>query len=404
MVLTFPDIKQEDFPTIVPPLRTLIEDLAECDAKGLPLSTAEVHLRSCDAVLSAFYEGFKISLNAYDYDAKEIEMIALGFAIFERLGQIFTLTYRSLYNNEHDLTVLNIIAIIESLRQLENVLHEQREYRYNKPKLSEATGLDEILRAGKAVVEGRCDWTLLINLLERLRPAAEAMCSNPHNPPKVEAHCTAIKQLFNVTSNKLIDELPAALENLKTTGEAFLAVDFEAERANNAPGFACPMCGAKVPQWDKKCPSCNAKMPDRSYEQDVLPTEVFELPKYLDKAAAAAEQLRAGTIDFNDFYAKVQTVIDNVSYVNSRLTGMAVYNSDSSAEECQLAQNLHDMLAINNDYLSHAVEYFQALGQTMESEMLDTGMEYFVSGVDGMRQAALEARKLERLRGCASAY
>ncbi|MDO5297246.1 MAG: hypothetical protein Q4F00_11590 [bacterium] len=404
MVLTFPAINEEDFPQIVPPLRTLIEELADCDAKGLPLHTAEVHLRACDLVLSAFFEGYKISLTHYDYDAKEIEMIAVGFAIFERLGQIFTLTYRSLNNDEHDLTVLNVITIIESLRQLENILSEQRKYRYSKPKLSEATGLDEILRAGKAVVEGRRDWTQLISLLERLRPAAEAMCSNPNNPPSVEAHCTALEQLFNVTANKLIEELPQALENLKVTGEAFLAVDFEAERASNAPGFACPICGAKVPQWDKKCPSCNAKMPDRSYEQDVLPTEVFELPKYLDKATAAAEKLREGSISFDEFYAKVQAVIDNVSYVNSRLTGMAVYNSDSSAEECQLAQNLHDMLTINNDYLSHAVEYFQALGQTMESEMLDAGMEYFISGVDGMRQAALEARKLERLRGCASAY
>lgn len=422
MALPFPVIKDEDLPKIVPALGVYIKTLADYESMGVPLKHAETSLRTCDIMLSVFCEGLQATINDYDYDEKEIELIAQGFSLFERLGQIFSLSYYSLRNNEHDLTILNLIALIETLKQLEKVVEQQREYRNNKPRISEASGLDDILKAGQAVLAGRREWAFLTNKLERLRPAAEVMCSKQHNPAYVQEHCDALQNMFAVCAANDAENLPAALENLKKTGEAFLAVDIDAMETGSSPSFSCPLCGASVRQWDKKCPSCNAKMPDRSYEQDVVPAEAFDLPRYLNDVSKLADQLREGTKPFSAFSAKVQSVADNVSYIIGRLKSMTAHSGNNLIVEYVNLHGINDILDGDSENLAHALEYFQELGTSMQGdeedndrdsdndsdnsaadydvspeELLDVGLEYFVAAVDSVRQIALDVRELENI-------
>ena len=403
MDLQFP-VVDDNFPVLLPPLGKLIDNLADCDAQVLPLNCAEDGLRVCDIVLSAFFTGFKHSIGKNVLDEREREMTAEILGVFARLGQIFTVTYRSVRNNERELTIMNVIAIVESLRELEGLLREQREYRYAKPKFSTIPGINAVLEAGNAVLEGIKPWDFLVECLERMRPAVEKMCANPYNPPYVQEHCEALKQLFLACSRSDGDNLPAALEAVKVTGEAFMAERTSQQNQESDETFACPMCGSIVERWAKKCPHCNAKMPDRSYELEVVPSESFELPGYLSTLNDLAEALRQGNGDWGEFALKVREIQTSTAYIHKRLGKMATVTSESSGEERDLVVTVHDLLQASTQQLEDGVQILVELSQPLDLAALDNGMELLVAAIDNTRQATLEMRRLEKMRGNASNY
>lgn len=395
MELEFPII-DDNFPVLVPPLAKFIEELVDCDDNCLPLKCADTYLRACDTVLSAFYSGFKRSVELSDYDENEAEIIAECFELLQRLGQILTVTYRSMQNNERDLTILNVIAIVESVRQLEDALHRRASYCFDKPKLSKASGLNDILEAGQAVLAGRRNWDFLSMRLERLRPAAEALYNSNAQIPNVDEHLTALQQMFEICAVEDTEHLPEAMERLKITGEAMLGLDYE-ESSKNIPSYSCPMCGANVQQWERQCPSCNAVMPDMSYERDIIPATAYDVPDYLQSASSMAEDLRSGIMDIPSFKDNICGLASNISYVIGRLKELISNdNKDYDLEQINAVRTINEILNNCESNIVQLEQLLDSLIDTQNIDLVDDIIEVFVLAVNDVRQGVSETRKWEK--------
>ncbi len=396
MNLYFPPI-DDNFPILVPPLRKLVEELTDCDEQGLSLRCVVSNLRACDVVLSAFFAGFKRSLDHSVCDATEAELVAKAIGIFGRLGQIMTVTYKSIQADDHDLTVLNIIAMIESVRELEQVLEKQHDYHCSKPKLSSVSGLHDILEAGQAVLSGQKGWDLLVSRLERMRPLAEKLCANTNNPTHVEEHCLALQQLFAVCASGDLEALPAALESFKTTGEAFMTTQTNLQMAETLKPL-CPGCGAAVEKWDVSCPACGSALPHDELASGATVNGSFELPQDLECLLNEADALRLNGDGLDEFKIRVQGIIDTAIATHEKISGFANSDENSTVEERELIREIRELLSASSSHSGKALEALAALDLPLDVTALDNGLEILVAAVDETRQALLMARRLKALR------
>lgn len=397
MELQFPDINAE-LPVVLPPLRKLIAELTDCDDRGLPFSCAEGDLRACDMVLSAFFAAFRQSVANSNIDDNEATILAEAFGLFQRLGQIFTVTYRSLHNNERDLTILNILALVESLFQLEDLLQRQHTYRYEKPRLSPAEGINDLLEAGHAVMSGQRSWEFLAQRIERLRPAATALMRQDGAPPAVVAHGEAVLQLAGICSDGDLGALPQALDDFKNTGEALLRLDFCAGTSETHEGFWTKTSDGLAPN------AASNDMVDRpsvsnggaldSESSQTLTDSSYQLTVALRQAAVLADDWRQGQSDSSAFVAGIEHIVADLASLRQKLAFISIRRPHSD-EEREALNALAALLQENEQSLSQALGCFHELGNSQQVEIVDGGMENFIAALNGLRQACLEAQRLE---------
>ncbi len=399
MTTTFPPL-DETFPLLVPSLRGLVEVLTQCKQTRTPFDCTQKELQEVDLALGALYEGFKNSIPGQDFSLDDEEIVADALEAFEGLRGMMASLHVSVSENDVEAVVRDVTAMVGQVRVLETCQARLRESESTRPVLSTVPAVNSILRAGRAVLEGRRNWHLLVACLESLQPAWNALASAGEVPPEVEAHGNALEELVRVVNAEELEALEAALEAVRVTGEAL--VDLKA-RLDQPPGpeppsvaFLCPRCGAQVGEWDRSCPSCSARMPERVPEAPVgMPLGLTEnLPDYLQKLFNEAEKLRSGNGDWDAFQATVAELRRRSEQSLEVLGRVPSPAPNTPADELEAWHASQESVENGLEKFFEGLGHLESLTPDLDEQVLDRALEALVTAVRETRQVAVFLQRL----------
>ncbi len=384
----------DSFPKLIPHLRTFVSGLEHCIANKEPLAQLREELHQCDVVMSAFVLAFKYSVRGYDYNEEELEHIAQVYADIEGVGGVLSSLICDLKDDDVEGAVRDVNALVDQLRETEKSLAKLEDLRNSKPKISEFDSIDGVLKAGQAVVEGRRDWEMLENRLDYLRPSFDKLVACESLPEHIEDYCEALDCLFRVCECRSVEELPAALEALKATGDVVIEKYKETKAVQEALAaqqiWHCPKCGAEVGDWDKRCPACGMRLPERiisngeldnNYVMPVLPTCVQAI---LDSISS----LREGNDAWGEFSSGLREYGKFVADLKDRYAALpesAFNGAESEGESLILSREAMEegLTKLENAY--YVCEHMQNGGEVSDEE-LDSTLESMIEGVEQTRQ------------------
>lgn len=399
MTTTFPPL-DETFPLLVPSLRGLVEVLTQCKQTRTPFDCTQKELQEVDLALGALYEGFKNSIPGQDFSLDDEEIVADALEAFEGLRGMMASLHVSVSENDVEAVVRDVTAMVGQVRVLETCQARLRESESKRPVLSTVPAVNSILRAGRAVLEGRRNWHLLVACLESLQPAWNALASAGEVPPEVEAHGNALEELVRVVNAEELEALEAALEAVRVTGEAL--VDLKA-RLDQPPGpeppsaaFLCPRCGAQVGEWDRSCPSCSARMPERVPEAPVgMPLGLTEnLPDYLQKLFNEAEKLRSGNGDWDAFQAAVAELRRRSEQSLEVLGRVPSPAPNTPVDELEAWHASQESVENGLEKFFEGLGHLESLTPDLDEQVLDRALEALVTAVRETRQVAVFLQRL----------
>ena len=405
MTTTFPPL-DESFPLLIPPFRALVAVLTECQQTGTPFDCASTELQETDLALGAVYEAFKAALPGQDFSEGDDEIVADALEAFAGLRGMMSSLYASVAENDPEATARDTEAIAGQIRALEESLSRLRDSQARKPVLSPVPAINSILRAGRAVAEGRKTWQLLASCLEGLQPAWEALAGRDDAPPEVEAHGHALEELVRVVNAEDLGALEAALEGVRTTGEALVDVKTRMEAPPpEVAEFLCPRCGGAVGEWDRACPSCHARMPERVGEAPTAkPLGLTEdLPDYLQKLFNSAEKLRAGAGDWEEFQACVAELRRRTEQSLGILDRIPKPPDAVPQDELEACQASQESVESGLEKFFEGLGHLEALAPELDEQVLDRGLEALLAAVRETRQVAVYLQRLVEGRLAAQA-
>lgn len=399
MTTTFPPL-DETFPILVPSLRGLVEVLTQCQQTRTPFDCSQKELQEVDLALGALYEGFKSSLPGQDFSVEDEEVVADALEAFEGLRGMMASLHISVSENDAVAVARDVTAMVGQVRVLDTCQARLRETEAARPVLSPVPAVNSILRAGRAVMEGRRNWNILVNCLESLQPSWNALVSAAEVPPEVEVHGQALENLVRVVNAEELEALEAALEAVRTTGEAL--VDLKA-RLDSPPApapetavFLCPRCGAEVSEWDRTCPSCSARMPERVPEAPVgMPLGQTEnLPDYLQRLFHEAEKLRSGNGDWDAFQAAVAELRRRSEQSLEVLERVPSPVPNTPADELEAWHASQESVENGLDKFFEGLVHLESLTPELDEQVLDRALEALVAAVRETRQVAVFLQRL----------
>lgn len=399
MSTTFPPL-DETFPILVPSLRGLVELLTQCQQTRTPFDCSQKELQEVDLALGALYEGFKSSLPGQDFSVEDEEVVADALEAFAGLRGMMASLHISVSENDAEAVARDVTAMVGQVRVLEICQAKLREAEAARPVLSPVPSVNSILRAGRAVLEGRRNWNILVNCLESLQPSWNALVSVGEVPPEVEAHGQALENLVRVVNAEELEALEDALEAVRTTGEALVELK---ERLDSPPTpepetvvFLCPRCGAEVSEWDRNCPSCSARMPERVPEAPVgIPLGQTEnLPDYLQRLFHEAEKMRSGNGDWDAFQATIAELRRRSEQSLEVLKRVPAPVPNTPADELEAWHASQESVENGLGKFFEGLAYLESLTPELDEQVLGRALEALVAAVRETRQVAVFLQRL----------
>lgn len=386
----------DSFPKLIPHLRTFVSGLEHCIVNKEPLSQLREELHQCDVVMSAFVLAFKYSVRGYDYNEEELEHIAQVYADIEGVGGVFSSLICDLKDDDVEGAVRDVNALVNQLKETEKSLAKLEELRNSKAKISEFDSIDGVLKAGQAVVEGRRGWEMLENRLDYLRPSFDKLVACNSLPEHIEDYCEALDNLFRVCECQSVEELPAALEALKATGDVLIEKYKEAKAKQEALAaqqvWHCPKCGCEVSEWDKRCPSCGMRLPERIVSEVGTENNCLlpMLPTCVQTILDSVSSLREGNDAWAEFSAGLHEYGKFVGELKDRYASLpeSVFNgAEAEGESLILSREAMEegLTKLENAY--YVCEHMQNGGEVSDEE-LDSTLESMIEGVEQTRQIA----------------
>ncbi len=399
MITTFPPL-DDSFPTLITPLRPLVEVLAQCQQTSTPFECASNEIKEVDLALGGMYEGFKSALAGQDLSEEDDEVVADALEAFEGLRGMMASLYISTSENDAEATVRDVTAMVGQVRVLEECQARLRQSEAARPVLSAVPAINSILRAGRAIQEGRKNWNLLVACLEALQPSWNALISGPEIPPEVEAHGHALEELVRVVNAEDLEALESVLEEVRVTGEALVGLKARLDAPPPAPpepaGFLCPRCGEAVGEWDRSCPSCNARMPERVPEAPVgKALGVTEnLPDYLQALFNEAERVRAGNGDWEAFQAAITELRRRSEQSLAVLERVPSPPPNVPQDEMEAWQSSQESVENGLEKFFEGLEHLESLTPELDEPVLDRALEALLAAVRETRQVAVFIQRL----------
>lgn len=382
----------DSFPRLVPPLEAFVRNLGACIDEGRPLADLREDLANCDAIMSAFILGFKFSVQGYDYDEKEQDCISQIYTDFDGVAGVLSSIICDLREEDPESCCRDTCALVNQLKMIESVMARLDIMKKSKPKMSEFSKLDAILKAGNAVIEGRRDWSILINCLSGLRPSFDKLAACGSLPPEAEDYCDALDLLFRACENQDAAVLPHALEELKRSGEAMIAYDDNVKAEQEEPSpvtWLCPSCGFRLDNWEKRCPKCGSRLPevhsdDYSSEEEGID---IELPECAQTILESVSSIREGQDSWRVFSMGVRQLEQMINYLRSiyqSLPDEAFDGDISSVETLILSRE-----AVEDGFakLGYALDIFSNMHtDAVTMEDVDAALESMILGIEQTRQ------------------
>lgn len=397
-------VVDSSFPVLVPPFREFVKILRECEESGTPFACAKQELRVADAILAAFAAGFKQSVRGYDYDEEEADIIARVCSRFDVVGDMMMALYAILDGDDQETVVKGVAAIVEHLRFVEQAIRTLHDREASKEKYSSVPGIDALLRAGYAILEGRRDWGILETRLESMRPMIENVVAHEDNPPLLAEHCDAVVELFRVRAEEDIDALEQALAMVKETGEALIEERAAAaEEEEPVSNLLCPRCGASISPWDKNCPSCHGRLPER-LEESVdrgCSTRQLELPEYVQKLFSVVERVRAGEQCWSEYDSAVNELRRRVVQTRGQVDNIPPVPANAPADELEAVDLSREAIDNGMSRFLQALDLFDSINPNapLNVSILDCAVDAVIAGVEETRQVNVAIQRLLDARG-----
>ncbi|MCR4783101.1 MAG: hypothetical protein K6A35_01095 [bacterium] len=383
----------DSFPKLIPHLRVFISGLAYCVDNREPLFKIEGDLRRCDIVMSAFVLAFNLSKRGYDFDEQESECLGKIEANIDKIGDCMANLLSDVKHEDEDKAVDDVNVLVEQLREMEQTLAVFGQLRQAKPRLSEYNNIDSVLKAGQAVLEGRRDWTILDESLERLRPSFDKLTVSDEMPEYIENYYDAMDLMFRVCQQQNIEELPQALALLKETSDC-VGRNYKAEEERKKLEevlVSCPVCGVEVGKHERQCHSCGTKLPNLNGEDDVYSDEEYhvELPICVQAALDSVNALREGQDEWETLAAslsQLRELIDQRKSVYRDLPESTFVGEVSDSETMILSrESLEDSLRRMEEAYNVLVSLHNG-NENLNGDSVDAALEALVEGVEQTRQ------------------
>ncbi len=383
----------DSFPKLIPHLRTFVSGLEHCIVNKEPLAQLREELHQCDLVMSAFVLAFKYSVRGYDYNEEELEHIAQVYADIEGVGGVLSSLICDLKEDDAEGAVRDVNALVNQLKETEKSLAKLEELRNSKPKISEFDSIDGVLKAGQAVAEGRRDWEMLENRLDYLRPSFDKLVACESLPEHIEDYCEALDNLFRVCECRSVEELPAALEALKVTGDVVIdkykEVKAKQEALVEQQVWHCPKCGVEIGEWDKRCHSCGMMLPERIVGGGIEKNlSIATLPVCVQTILDSISSLRGGQDAWAEFASGLRDYGKFVIDLKDRYAALpesAFNGAETEGESLILSREAMEegLTKLENAY--YVCEHMQNGGEVSDEE-LDSALESMIEGVEQTRQ------------------
>ncbi|MBQ7567342.1 hypothetical protein IJT17_00885 [bacterium] len=387
--MSFPVI-DDSFPRIVPSFRRLVKLLTECVEGGVDIECAINEFQECDANFGHLLSSFMNVVRLREIPQENGKLVLEIIGIFARISSSMSKLYSFMEANDVDNAVTCTAEICGHLKKLEAANQRLKEAGRSKGQYSSVPVIDNLLAAGRIVLDKKGDWDLLAGRLEFLIPEWNKLLENDSLPSGVAEHDAALDKLAACVSSKDIDGLEAALEEVKSTGEALMKVQ-KALSKKEEQVFACPRCGASFTKYERTCPSCHARMPEPISGTAALTEDaaMFEMmPDYVQKLFETVRLMSHNQKQFfGDFRKAVEglrirsenalTQLENLSLKQAQATTQA--ESEAMQRSFELAEN-------GLTKFFNALEIFDTIVVPVDQQAVDNALEYVVAGVEDMRQ------------------
>ena len=387
--MSFPLI-DDSFPRIVPSFRRLVKLLTECVEGGVDIECAINEFQECDANLGHLLSSFMNVVRLREIPQENGKLVLEIIGIFARVSSSMSDLYKNMEDNDVDSAVASVEAICGHLRDLENANERLREATRSKGIYSSVPIIDSVLAAGQLILDKKSDWDLLMGRLEYLIPEWNQLLENDNLPSGVAEHDAALSKLANCVNTKNYDQLAAALEEFKTTGEALMKVQ-KALSKKEEQVYACPRCGASFTKYERNCPSCHARMPEPITGTAALTEDaaMFEMmPDYVQKLFETTRLMSHNQKQFfGDFRKAVEGLRLRSENALSQLENISKKQTQASTQAERDAMHNSFELAENGlTKFFNALEIFDSIVIPVDQRAIDDALELVVSGIEDMRQ------------------
>lgn len=383
----------DTFPKLLPQLRGFVSSVESHLREGKPLAPLSDELRQCDIVMSALVVAFRMGVQGYDYDERDLEFIAQIYADFKGIGGVLSSLFCDLKAEDREGTVRDLCALVDQLRQTEATLERLDSYKEKKPRESEYIQIDSVMRAGKAVLEGRRDWEILETCLGYLRPSFEKLAACPSLPVEAEDYCEVLDELFRTCENRDLESLGANLEAFRQASqilfEKYESLKVEREREERQQQWHCLKCGRELNTWDKRCPQCGMKAPERLMWEEAQEVENnVALPPCVRALVDCVASLRSGEDCWAVWEGAMRELALLIQELQERYQNLPdeAFRATENVEALILSREaLEEGLA----KLLSAQSTLERMSQgTLAPAEIDGALEALVEGIEQTRQLA----------------
>lgn len=285
----------ENLPKLVPQVRVLLDKLKTCLRQDLSVSQIKGNVTECDLAMMSVTSGFKNLIKGYDYDDSERIYIEIIYSDFDNIKKLVSSMFASIKNEAAEDFAKNVIDYVECLRRIEKNLEQFNAIRHSKPKESKSEEADSIIKACRAIMEQRRDWSILEYWLKKVRPSLKKLAAEEDLSEEGQIYCEALENLIFICDEQNIDFLPEYFALYKKASDKYFNKKSQLDKEEVTYNTVfCPVCSKQLELFSKKCPQCGAAIPEIAFIKD---TSEEEKEKVSDSTPIFVPRSVRGVID-----------------------------------------------------------------------------------------------------------
>ncbi|MBQ7529984.1 hypothetical protein IJT10_08840 [bacterium] len=285
-----------DLPKLVPQVRILLERLGTCLRQDQPVSQIKGNVTDCDLAMMSVTSGFKNLIKGYDYDDSEKIFIEVIYGDFDKIKKLISSMFANIKNEAAEDFAKDLLDYIDCLHRIEKNLDQFNAIRRSKPKESKSEEADSIIKACRAIMEKRRDWSILEYWLKKVRPTIKKLSAEEDLSEEGQIYCEALENLIFICEEKNLDFLPEYFALYKKASDKYFNKESKSEKEEIAYNTVfCPVCSQQLELFCKKCPQCGTIIPESAFIKDT--SEEDEEKKVDESTPAFVPRSVRGIID-----------------------------------------------------------------------------------------------------------